>query len=157
MTLWNVRCLSLYLVSTETNFEMRLPNRAFPLNCYAKCSFDMSLLPQKLNLPMLCEPVQWHSTKPKPSTLSDLSGGYLSSPSADFYNSFRLLTTRDSNHFNIKSPEDCTVLGLEWASGSSEINKQVLGFGTAQREGLVECHNNGITPPDRALPPQLLV
>ncbi|XP_050217571.1 probable DNA-directed RNA polymerase [Mercurialis annua] len=52
-----------------------LPNPVF-----AVCNFDISLLPVKLNLPMVCQPLDWRSACPegkKPRTLSDLTGGYL--------------------------------------------------------------------------------
>lgn len=33
------------------------------LKCYAMCNFDISLLPIKLNLPMVCKPLDWTSKK----------------------------------------------------------------------------------------------
>lgn len=56
---------------------------------YAVCNFDISLLPIKFNLPMVCKPLDWGSVKhPRdniPKSLSDLSGGYLSSITGDIY------------------------------------------------------------------------
>ncbi|KAH0439561.1 hypothetical protein IEQ34_025844 [Dendrobium chrysotoxum] len=49
-----------------------------PSHLYAVCNFDISLLPIKLNLPMVCKPLDWTSACPEgeePRTLSDLSGG----------------------------------------------------------------------------------
>lgn len=66
------------------------------------CNFDLNLLPIKLNLPMVCEPLPWKSTAEVPSTLADMAGGYLSGPTGDIYNRFRLLTSRDLGHFYIK-------------------------------------------------------
>jgi len=69
---------------------------------YVTCTFDMSLLPTKLNLPMVCKPVEWCSaTGEIPQTLSDLTGGYLSSPTGEIYDRYRLLSTIDHNHFGI--------------------------------------------------------
>ena len=31
-----------------------------PLSCYAMCNFYFSLLPIKLNLPMVCKPLLWN-------------------------------------------------------------------------------------------------
>lgn len=72
-------------------------------NGFAICHFDISLLPIKFNLPMVCKPKNWVSTKESPNSLSDLTGGYLSQPVGDFYNYHRysLLTSRDLNHFHI--------------------------------------------------------
>ena len=75
-----------------------------PRHLYAVCNFDISLLPIKLNLPMVCEPVDWTSAcmpDQKPRNLSDLSGGYLSSPTGDIYDRYRLLSTGDINNFYI--------------------------------------------------------
>lgn len=75
-------------------------------NLFAVCDFDLSLIPIKLNLPMVCKPLDWvHITDTdyykdnkiffefdikKPFVLSDMVGGYLSSPSLDIYNSLSL-------------------------------------------------------------------
>jgi len=64
-----------------------------PSHLYAVCNFDISLLPIKLNLPMVCQPLDWTSAcQPgqKPITLSDLSGGYLSGPTGEMYDRYRL-------------------------------------------------------------------
>ena len=76
----------------------------FPRTLFAACNFDLSLLPIKLNLPMVCPPEPWKSVCPKgesPRTLSDLSGGYLSAPSGDIYDRYRLLSSGDISHFYI--------------------------------------------------------
>jgi len=66
-----------------------------PKSIYAICNFDISILPIKLNLPMVCKPVDWASIK-NPTSLTDLSGGYLSMPIGDFYqHRYRLITSRD--------------------------------------------------------------
>ena len=74
-----------------------------PSNLYAICNFDLSLLPIKLNLPMVCKPLDWRSAIPgqNPRTLSDLSGGYLSGPTGEIYDRYRLLSTGDINNFYI--------------------------------------------------------
>lgn len=75
-----------------------------PSHLYAVCNFDISLLPIKLNLPMVCKPLNWASAIPqdeKPRTLSDLSGGYLSNPTVEMYDRYRLLSSGDLNHFYI--------------------------------------------------------
>ncbi|XP_020251012.1 uncharacterized protein LOC109828426, partial [Asparagus officinalis] len=75
-----------------------------PNHLYAVCNFDISLLPIKLNLPMVCKPLDWTSACPEgqePRTLSDLSGGYLSCPTGDIYDRYRLLSTGSLHHYFI--------------------------------------------------------
>jgi sulfatase maturation enzyme AslB (radical SAM superfamily) len=75
-----------------------------PTHLYAMCNFDISLLPIKLNLPMVCPPVDWTSAKEdgkRPKTLSDLIGGYLSGPTGEIYDRYRLLSSGDLSHFFI--------------------------------------------------------
>ena len=75
-----------------------------PSHLYAVCNFDVSLLPIKLNLPMVYPPLEWTSACPpgqKPRNLSDLSGGYLSGPTGDIYDRYRLLSSGDINNFYI--------------------------------------------------------
>lgn len=75
-----------------------------PSHLYAVCNFDISLLPIKLNLPMVSQPLDWTSACPpgqKPINLSDLSGGYLSGPTGEIYDRYRLLSTGDINNFYI--------------------------------------------------------
>lgn len=75
-----------------------------PSYLYAVCNFDISLLPIKLNLPMVCKPLDWTSVNQSdqnPRYLSDLSGGYLSGPTGEIYDRYRLLSSGDINHFFI--------------------------------------------------------
>ena len=76
-----------------------------PSHLYAVCNFDISLLPIKLNLPMVCKPLDWTNTRSQcqkiPRTLSDISGGYLSAPSGEMYDRYRLLSSGDLNNFYI--------------------------------------------------------
>lgn len=76
-----------------------------PSHLYAVCNFDISLLPIKLNLPMVCKPLDWTNASPqckkRPRTLSDISGGYLSAPSGEMYDRYRLLSSGDLNNFYI--------------------------------------------------------
>lgn len=75
-----------------------------PSHLYAVCNFDISLLPIKLNLPMVCKPRDWTRARPgnqTPRYLSDLSGGYLSGPTGGLYDRYRLLSSGDINHFYI--------------------------------------------------------
>ncbi|GAB2288714.1 hypothetical protein Dimus_023029, partial [Dionaea muscipula] len=74
-----------------------------PSHLYAVCNFDISLLPIKLNLPMICKPLDWRSINPyyHPKKISDLVGGYLSAPTGEIYDRYRMLSTDDINHFYI--------------------------------------------------------
>lgn len=66
-----------------------------PSNLYAACNIDISLLPIKLNQPMIYPPADWTSACPpdqRPRTLSDLSGGYLSRPTVEIVDRYRPVT-----------------------------------------------------------------
>lgn len=73
-------------------------------------------------------------------TLSDITGGYLSGHTADMYNRFKILTSRNTDSFNILlKPEEyeemCAVLnGLQ--SQPLVINKSVLDFIMEHRSSL---------------------
>ena len=105
----------------------------YPKTLYATCNFDLSLLPIKLNLPMVCKPQDWVSTKDIPKSLSDLRGGYLNMPIGDFYHRYSLLTSRDMIHFHIVFETDynklCCIMNVLQAQ-AFEINKEVLHFMT---------------------------
>lgn len=95
---------------------------------YANCNFDLSLLPIKMNLPMVSPPINWSPAKGKAKTLDDLEGGYLSGIRGGFYNRFRLLTSHDIDHFYIElenSDSLCSVLNT-LQSQVFEINKPLL-------------------------------
>jgi len=112
-------------------------------NLFAVCNFDLSILPLKLNLPMVCEPLDWeHPLEElelhfdieirKPIVLSDLRGGYLSGPTLDIYYRVGLLSSHNLSNFNIelhdyKYKEMCSILnGLQ--KQGFQINKKVLEF-----------------------------
>lgn len=119
------------------------------------CNFDLSIIPLKLNLPMICKPLEWEHLSEKdfhfdfekdnrkPYLLSDMVGGYLSRPSFDIYNAvsplssfdknrFSLLTSRNLRNFNIELDEHrykemCHILtGLQ--SQGFKINQKLLEF-----------------------------
>lgn len=104
-----------------------------PFNYYAICNFDLSLLPIKLNLPMVCKPLPWQPLSKNTTSISDLSGGYLSGPTGDFYHhKYRLLSSHDLSHFYIKLEINAkhnlckTMTALQ--SQAFEINNEVLTF-----------------------------
>lgn len=114
-----------------------------PLNVYVICNFDLSILPIKLNLPMVCPPSPWtvYDSEKNPSTLSDLHGGYLSQPTGDIYHRYRLLTSHNYTiyYINIGPQYDIllkvmNLLQLE----PFMINREVLSFILNNRDRLVE-------------------
>lgn len=133
----------------------------FESNLLAVCDFDLSLIPLKLNLPMVCKPLDWKHISEKefffelskPFRLSEMIGGYLSSPTLDIYNSFSsvdnrfsLLSSINLNNFNIELDDDrykdmCNILnGLQ--KQGFQINKKILGFikknrATLEKEGIL--------------------
>lgn len=97
---------------------------------------------------MVCKPKDWvlQSFNEKPS-VSDLTGGYLCSPSADIYNRTSCLTSRNLAHFNIhlnvENPKKgysnlCNVLNA-LQSQPFVINKKLLLFIQNNYESFVEA------------------
>lgn len=106
-------------LSRTVRVKMKKGSYFLPSHLYAVCNFDISLLPIKLNLPMVCQPLDWTSACPpdqKPRYLSDLSGGYLSGPTGEIYDRYRLLSTGNIKNFYIdigrenNSEKVCSVM-----------------------------------------------
>lgn len=67
---------------------------------YVECQFDTTLLPMKLNLPMVYPPTDWSydysQVKEKEwFNISYLYGGYLNAPTKEIYDRYRLLSSGD--------------------------------------------------------------
>lgn len=128
-------------------------------NLFAVCDFDLSLIPIKMNLPMVCKPIDWkHITEVYDEyrdslsddlLLSDMVGGYLSSPSFDIYNSFigssnsshiSLISTRNITNFNIKLNKSCYKQICNILNGLQKqgfkINSKMLDFIKRNRAAL---------------------
>nr|GFB71517.1 DNA-dependent RNA polymerase, mitochondrial [Tanacetum cinerariifolium] len=62
------------------------------------CNFKVEDLPLKINLPMVCQPLDWEPINPKfqPKTLADLKGGYLTGRTANISDS---INTKDIAEF----------------------------------------------------------
>lgn len=102
-------------------------NYYLPSHLYAVCNFDISLLPIKLNLPMVYKPLDWTSNCPpdqKPRNLSDLSGGYLSGPTQEMYDRYSLLSSADINNFYIDIGDNYNNLCRVMNSESGLSNQQ---------------------------------
>lgn len=103
-----------------------------PTPNYAICNFDLSLLPIKYNLPMVCTPLPWDfRDMGSPKSISDLSGGYLSALPGEIYNRHRLLSSHNLSNFYIKLKGNYLVLcGImnSLQSQSFGINKDFLIF-----------------------------
>lgn len=104
-------------------------------------NFDLSILPLKLNLPMVSTPLPWRSKVDyRPSRLDDIGGGYLSGLTGEIYNRFRLLTSRNYSNFYIRLQDPkllCSIL-TTLQSQAFEINDKVLSFIKKNRETLEE-------------------
>lgn len=116
----------------------------YPKSLYAICNFNINLLPVKLNLPMVCEPEDWCEVDDvsEAKTLTDLYGGYLSKPIGDFYiQRYRLLTSRDYEHFNITLGYDykklCEAMNFLQKQAFT-INEDMLNFINNNYEILVK-------------------
>jgi len=103
---------------------------------YVECAFDINLLPIKLNLPMISPPVDWYSIKKDnnpnvPTYMSDIKGGYLVGATGEFYNRFKLLTSKNIDRFYLSFRKDPSNM-LEILSFLQRqkflINKSMLKF-----------------------------
>lgn len=139
-------------LSGTVQVKKKKGNYFLPKYLYAACNFDISLLPIKLNLPMVCKPIDWESACPqdqKPITLSDLSGGYLSGPTGEIYDRYRLLSSGDINNFYIDIGRKdnyknlCSVMNT-LQSQAFKINSDWLKYLIKQEDTLVE---NGFLMP----------
>lgn len=118
----------------------------FRNSLYVICNFDLTLLPVRLNLPMIYKPIDWApiDDSVSPLTISDLSGGYLSAPSGEIYDRYNLLSSRNINHFDIDiSPKGgayqklCNVMN-KLQGQAFQINKDWLEYLQSNWDVLVE-------------------
>ena len=135
---------------TDLNCTDRVQNKKgsyyIPTRLFAICNFSIELLPIKLNLPMVCPPLDWTSACPGgdkiPQTLSDLSGGYLTSPSGYIYDRYRLLTTTNMNNFHINIgchdyKNLCSVMN-KLQGQAFQINTDFLNFIQRNEQAFVD-------------------
>lgn len=81
---------------------------------YIQCLFYLRLL---MNLPMVSVPKAWvidkqesFESKGKVHKMSDLIGGYYTNKKASMIvNRYRMLTSREYEHFNIRFHSSCSV------------------------------------------------
>jgi len=75
---------------------------------YMEPLFSLSLLPSAMSLPMVGPPVTWQVARHRkaetlevniPPRVSYLKGGYLNPPTAELSLRYRLLTSKDYDHF----------------------------------------------------------
>ncbi|CAN4117913.1 unnamed protein product [Withania somnifera] len=95
---------------------------------YVQCKFDPTKLPIRMNLPMVCKPLEWRVVDHGPVIdLSALEGGYLSGRSSG--TSYSLLTG-DIHHFPIQIKDSdslCRVMNT-LQNQAFEINSDVLKY-----------------------------
>lgn len=158
--LWKkIICVSDNLGFQKTSVEPKIRKGKYyvPKNLYAICNFDLTLLPIRLNLPMVCPPRNWDvidKVKEKrgtPKTITDLSGGYLSKPISDFYfiKRFNLLSSRNLDNFNINLNDQYKKLlsGINYLQKQPfEINSDVLNY-LLSNENEKELVEKGILMP----------
>lgn len=145
---------------SKTEITVKSKGKAYrEFNLFVVCNFELTLLPLKLNLPMVCKPLDWDHpintpdryydmgidpsyTKSEPYLLSDLRGGYLSQPIIGIYYRTGLLSSINLSNFNIELnksnlSEMCSILnGLQ--KQGFQINKKVLAFIKKNREKFEE-------------------
>jgi hypothetical protein len=121
-----------------------------PKHLFAICNFDVSLLPIKFNLPMVCEPLPWGSALLDnliPKYLSDLRGGYLSGITGAI-SRYNLLSTGDINHYYIDISHNyhtlCDVMN-KLQNQPFKISKHMLTYIKKYKEMFV---NFGLLMPE---------
>jgi hypothetical protein len=75
----NLITLSNELGINESDLPVKKKTKSSPFiqqKTFAICNFDLSLLPIKLNLPMVCKPINWKSFVENPTTLADVHGDF---------------------------------------------------------------------------------
>ena len=115
-----------------------------PKNLYVVCEFDVSLLPIKLNLPMVFPPLDWDLAQSRCdgelNFISDLRGGYLCRPTSSMVDRYRMLSSEDINHFYIRIQNQkklCSVMN-KLQSQAFEINSEWLRYLMDNRDILVD-------------------
>lgn len=118
---------------------------------YAAFNFDLDLLPVKLNLPMISPPIKWEirDAKKEYMYLTDITGGYLSSPSGEVVDRYQTLSSHNNEFFNIsfgksqrtkninKLNETCEL--MNWLQKQPfQINSDWLNYIKNNEETLVE-------------------
>lgn len=100
---------------------------------YVLCNFDINILPVKLNLPMIHKPLDWESALPGDKMarkFSDLRGGYLTTPSIEFYDRYKLLSSNNLNNFyiSIKNPTAICNIMNALQNQAFRINSEWLDY-----------------------------
>lgn len=77
---------------------------------YVECQFDTTLLPMKLNLPMVYPPADWSydysQVKEKEwFNISYLYGGCLNAPTKEIYDRYHLLSSGDVTNYELFTVE----------------------------------------------------
>lgn len=116
-----------------------------PKALYVVCKFDISLLPIKLNLPMVYPPLDWGSVSSNPKSLSDLTGGYLTNPTDEIYDRYRLLSGNVHNFYiSLENPAKlCEVINA-LQKQPYQINKRWYNDMCSMEDSLV--NNNLLIP-----------
>lgn len=107
---------------------------------YVEPLFSISILPITMCLPMVSEPLAWSygednmgSTANKVPSFSDLCGGYLSKSGSEFMHHYRLLTSNDYDHFDVRfnnyeSYKDLCAILTAIQSVPYKVNMVMLNF-----------------------------
>lgn len=113
---------------------------------YVICNFDLSLLPIKFNLPMVCKPLSWERARigddanDPPRFLSDLKGGYLTTHCGNL-SRYNLISSNNINHYYINIEGNykkmCDVMN-KLQGQAFQINKKMLDVITDNYSKFIE-------------------
>lgn len=141
----------LITLSSDSSSSIRVMKKGesyyLPMTLYVICNFDISLLPIKLNLPMVYPPLEWKSANDKAGSLCDLTGGYLSSPTSEMYDRYRLLSSTNLHNFylKLKKPEKlCEIMNF-LQSQPFQIHTEFLCYILRNQKTFVD---HGLLAPD---------
>ncbi|GJZ98496.1 DNA-dependent RNA polymerase [Tanacetum coccineum] len=119
------------------------------------CKVKLEELPLKINLPMICEPLDWEPINPKkaPKTLADLKGGYLTGRTANISDRYGLLSSKNVNNFRVLLNDEYeTLCGImnTLQKQPFQINEEYLNYikenyqGRIYRSGILHFHERDL-------------
>ncbi|GKC07566.1 DNA-dependent RNA polymerase [Tanacetum coccineum] len=109
------------------------------------CNFKLEDLPLKINLPMVCQPLDWEPKNPKfqPKTLGDLKGGYLTGRTANISDRYSLLSSKNVKNFRVLLNDEhealCSIMNALQRQ-AFKINEEHLKYIKDNYQLLVNCN-----------------
>nr|GEY49724.1 DNA-dependent RNA polymerase, mitochondrial [Tanacetum cinerariifolium] len=118
------------LLDERNAIEMKIENKE---GAKVMRKRDLEELPLKINLPMVCPPLDWEPKNPKkqPKTLADLKGGYLIGRTADFSDRYGFLNSKNVKNSRVLLNDEyeklCMILNA-LQKQAFKINEEYLKY-----------------------------